>query len=139
MAVVVAEGDFVIAHRCPAAWTAADIVRIEDGKLAEYWDALSDEMTKTQSVNGLPMSGDRFSRLIQSGPWAATSDPPSSDRFPATLRSSSRIPATGTAAGALASGAETLARWRLFRFAVLAPDDRVRREKEPHHEDHRRR
>jgi predicted SnoaL-like aldol condensation-catalyzing enzyme len=63
---IVAEGDFVIAHGRfsghgrPAAWIAADIVRIEDGKLAEHWDVLQDEATKTQSVSGLPMFGDRF-------------------------------------------------------------------------------
>src|SRR3984957_12642622 len=43
---IVAEGDFVIAHGRfsgigrPAAWIAADVVRIEDGKLAEHWDVL---------------------------------------------------------------------------------------------------
>jgi predicted SnoaL-like aldol condensation-catalyzing enzyme len=44
----------------PAAWVAADIVRIEDGKLAEHWDVPQDEATKAQSVSGLPMFGDRF-------------------------------------------------------------------------------
>jgi predicted SnoaL-like aldol condensation-catalyzing enzyme len=45
----VAEGDFVIAHGRfsgnggPAAWIAADVVRIEDGKLAEHCDVLQDE------------------------------------------------------------------------------------------------
>ena len=40
---IVAEGEYVIAHGRfsgtgrPAAWIAADIVRIEDGKLAEGW------------------------------------------------------------------------------------------------------
>ena len=63
---VVAEGDYVIAHGRfsgngrPAAWIAADIVRIEDGKLAEHWDVLQDEATKAQSVSGLPMFGDHF-------------------------------------------------------------------------------
>ena len=63
---IVAEGDYVIAHGRfsgigrPAAWVAADIVRIEDGKLAEHWDVLQDEATKVQSVSGLPMFGDRF-------------------------------------------------------------------------------
>jgi predicted SnoaL-like aldol condensation-catalyzing enzyme len=39
---IVAEGDFVIAHGRfsgngrPTAWIAADVVRIEDGKLAEH-------------------------------------------------------------------------------------------------------
>ena len=63
---IVAEGDYVIAHGRfsgigrPAAWVAADIVRIEDGKLAEHWDVLQDEATQAQSVSGLPMFGDRF-------------------------------------------------------------------------------
>ena len=62
----VAEGNYVIAHGRfsgmgrPAAWVAADIVRVEDGKLAEHWDVLQDEATKAQSVSGLPMFGDRF-------------------------------------------------------------------------------
>jgi predicted SnoaL-like aldol condensation-catalyzing enzyme len=29
----------------PAAWIAADVVRFEDGKLAEHWDVLQDEAT----------------------------------------------------------------------------------------------
>jgi predicted SnoaL-like aldol condensation-catalyzing enzyme len=44
----------------PAAWVAADVVRIEDGKLAEHWDVLQDEATQAESVSGLPMFGDRF-------------------------------------------------------------------------------
>jgi predicted SnoaL-like aldol condensation-catalyzing enzyme len=62
----IAEGDYVIAHGRfsghgrPAAWIAADIVRMEDGKLAEHWDVLQDEATRAQSVSGLPMFGDRF-------------------------------------------------------------------------------
>jgi predicted SnoaL-like aldol condensation-catalyzing enzyme len=63
---IVAEGDYVIAHGRfsgigrPGAWIAADVVRFEDGKLAEHWDVLQDEATKAQSVSGLPMFGDRF-------------------------------------------------------------------------------
>jgi predicted SnoaL-like aldol condensation-catalyzing enzyme len=63
---IVAEGDYVIAHGRftghgrPAAWIAADIVRFEDGKLAEHWAVLQDEATKAESVSGLPMFGDRF-------------------------------------------------------------------------------
>jgi predicted SnoaL-like aldol condensation-catalyzing enzyme len=63
---ILAEGDYVIAHGRfsgsgrPAAWIAADILRIEDGKLAEHWDVLQDEATKAQSASGLPMFGDRF-------------------------------------------------------------------------------
>jgi predicted SnoaL-like aldol condensation-catalyzing enzyme len=64
--VILAEGDYVIAHGRfsgsgrEAAWIAADIVRFEDGKLAEHWDVLQDEATKAQSKSGLPMFGDRF-------------------------------------------------------------------------------
>ena len=63
---VVAEGDYVIAHGRfsgngrPAAWIAADVVRFADGKLAEHWDVLQDEATRAQSVSGLPMFGDSF-------------------------------------------------------------------------------
>jgi hypothetical protein len=44
----------------PADWVAADIVRIEGGKLAEHRDVAQDEATKAQSVSGPPMFGDRF-------------------------------------------------------------------------------
>jgi predicted SnoaL-like aldol condensation-catalyzing enzyme len=63
---ILAEGDYVIAHGRfsghgrPAAWIAVDIVRIEDGKLAEHWDVLQDEATQAQSVSGRPMFGERF-------------------------------------------------------------------------------
>ena len=63
---ILAEGDYVIAHGRfsgigrDVAWIAADIVRFEDGKLAEHWDVLQDEATKAQSKSGLPMFGDRF-------------------------------------------------------------------------------
>jgi len=63
---VVAEGDYVIAHGRfsgngrAAAWIAADIVRFENGKLAEHWDVLQEEATESQSVSGLPMFGDLF-------------------------------------------------------------------------------
>ena len=63
---VLAEGDYVIAHGRfsghgrPAAWIAADVVRMEDGRLAEHWDVLQDEVTKAESVSGLPMFGNRF-------------------------------------------------------------------------------
>ena len=63
---ILADEDFVIVHGRfsgngrAAAWIAADIVRIEDGKLTEHWDVLQDEATKADSVSGLPMFGDRF-------------------------------------------------------------------------------
>jgi predicted SnoaL-like aldol condensation-catalyzing enzyme len=57
---IVAEGDYVIAHDRfsgngrPRSWIAADILRIEDDKLAEHWDVLRDEVTEAHSVSGLP-------------------------------------------------------------------------------------
>ena len=44
------------------AWIAADIVKIENGRLAEHWDVLQDEATKAQSKSGLPMFGEEFSK-----------------------------------------------------------------------------
>jgi predicted SnoaL-like aldol condensation-catalyzing enzyme len=63
---IVSEGDFVIVHGRfsgfgqPAAWIAADVVRIENGLLAEHWDIIEDEVTRAQSKSGLPMFGTRF-------------------------------------------------------------------------------
>jgi len=64
--VAAATGDFVILHGRfsgfgqPSAWVVADIVRMEDGVLAEHWGVIQDEATKEQSRSGLPMFGDRF-------------------------------------------------------------------------------
>ena len=63
---VMAEGDFVIAHGRysghgrPADWIVADILRIQDGVLAEHWDVIQDEATRESSKSGLPMFGDKF-------------------------------------------------------------------------------
>jgi predicted SnoaL-like aldol condensation-catalyzing enzyme len=64
--VAAASDDFVILHGRfsgfgqPAAWIVADIVRLEDGVLAEHWDVIQDEATRAQSRSGLPMFGDSF-------------------------------------------------------------------------------
>jgi predicted SnoaL-like aldol condensation-catalyzing enzyme len=63
---ITAEGDFVIVHGrfsnfgLPMNWIAADIVRIENGLLAEHWDVIQDEATKEQSKSGNPMFGSDF-------------------------------------------------------------------------------
>jgi predicted SnoaL-like aldol condensation-catalyzing enzyme len=63
---IVAEGDYVVVHGRftgngrPVAWIAADVLRIEDGRLAEHWDVLQDEATEAESKSGRPMFGDRF-------------------------------------------------------------------------------
>jgi len=60
-----AEGDFVMLHgrfsgfKQPA-WIAVDIVRVQDGFLAEHWDVLQDEASKLDSKSGLPMFGSSF-------------------------------------------------------------------------------
>lgn len=64
---IVADGDFVIVHGRfsgfqPVNWIAADILRIQDGLLAEHWDVIQDEATKEQSKSGLPMFGECFSQ-----------------------------------------------------------------------------
>ena len=62
---IVADGDFVIVHGrfsefgAPVNWIAADILRLEDGLLAEHWDVIQDEATQEQSKSGHPMFGDR--------------------------------------------------------------------------------
>jgi predicted SnoaL-like aldol condensation-catalyzing enzyme len=64
--IAAATGDFVIlhgrfsGHGRPAAWIVADIVRMENGVLAEHWDVIQDEATREQSQSGLPMFGDQF-------------------------------------------------------------------------------
>lgn len=63
---ILAEGDLVMVHGRftntgrEVAWIAVDIVRIEDGRLAEHWDVLQDEASQASSVSGLPMFGDAF-------------------------------------------------------------------------------
>jgi predicted SnoaL-like aldol condensation-catalyzing enzyme len=63
---IVAEGDFVIVHGrysntgLPVNWIVADIVRIENGVLAEHWDVIQDEATKAESKSGNPMFGSDF-------------------------------------------------------------------------------
>jgi predicted SnoaL-like aldol condensation-catalyzing enzyme len=65
-ALVVAQGDFVLLHGRfsnvgqAAAWVVADIVRMEDGRLAEHWDVIQDEATRAQSKSGNPMFGKTF-------------------------------------------------------------------------------
>ena len=63
---VVADGDYVLLHGRfsnhgqPANWIVTDIVRVADGQLAEHWDVIQDEVTRSQSKSKLPMFGDTF-------------------------------------------------------------------------------
>jgi predicted SnoaL-like aldol condensation-catalyzing enzyme len=68
---IMAEGDYVMLHGRftengrPRAWVAADVVRMENGRLAEHWDVLQDEVTKEESKSGLPMFGTSFAESDQ--------------------------------------------------------------------------
>ena len=61
-----AEGDYVMLHGRfsgigqPVNWIVADILRVENGLLAEHWDVIQDEATRAASKSGLPMFGDKF-------------------------------------------------------------------------------
>ena len=65
-ALILAEGDHVMlhgrfsGHGRPRAWVAADVLRMENGRLAEHWDVLQDEATREESQSGLPMFGASF-------------------------------------------------------------------------------
>ena len=65
-ALIVADGDYVIAHGrfssagLAANMIAADIVRMQGGVLVEHWDVIQDEATAEESKSGLPMFGDSF-------------------------------------------------------------------------------
>jgi predicted SnoaL-like aldol condensation-catalyzing enzyme len=65
---ILANGDFVMLHGRFSGlgpgipnWIVVDIVRVENGVLAEHWDVIEDEVTKAESKSGLPMFGDKFS------------------------------------------------------------------------------
>jgi predicted SnoaL-like aldol condensation-catalyzing enzyme len=63
---ILAEGDMLMLHGrysglgLPANWIVVDIVRVENGLLAEHWDVIEDEVTREKSASGRPMFGDAF-------------------------------------------------------------------------------
>jgi deazaflavin-dependent oxidoreductase (nitroreductase family) len=65
----IANGDYVMLHgRLSSSGLqtnriTVDIVRLEDGLIAEHWDVVQDEATAEQSKSGLPMFGDTFGTL----------------------------------------------------------------------------
>jgi predicted SnoaL-like aldol condensation-catalyzing enzyme len=60
---IMTDGNFLMLHGRftnvgrPAAWIVADIVRLENGRLAEHWDVIQDEATRAESKSGNPMFG----------------------------------------------------------------------------------
>jgi predicted SnoaL-like aldol condensation-catalyzing enzyme len=65
-ALIVADGDYVMLHSRisgmarPVNWVVVDIVRIENGLIAEHWDVIQDEATRESSKSGRPMFRDKF-------------------------------------------------------------------------------
>ena len=64
---ILANGDFVMLHGRFSGlgpgipnWIVVDIVRVENGVLAEHWDVIEDEATRASSKSGLPMFGSDF-------------------------------------------------------------------------------
>jgi predicted SnoaL-like aldol condensation-catalyzing enzyme len=63
----VANGDFVMLYGRFSGfgegipnWVVVDIVRVDNGLLAEHWDVIQDEATRVQSKSGNPMFGTTF-------------------------------------------------------------------------------
>ena len=63
----VANGDFVMLYgrflgfgEGIPNWVVVDIVRMDNGLLAEHWDVIQDEATRVQSKSGNPMFGTTF-------------------------------------------------------------------------------
>jgi len=57
---VAAEGDLVMVHGRYTGWgpkpmVAVDIFRVADGKVAEHWDVMQEEVPAAQSANGRGM------------------------------------------------------------------------------------
>jgi predicted SnoaL-like aldol condensation-catalyzing enzyme len=70
--VTVVEGDLVLLHGRFSGlsegvpnWVVVDIVRMEDGILAEHWDVIQDEATRAQSKSGNPMFGSEFPPVVK--------------------------------------------------------------------------
>jgi predicted SnoaL-like aldol condensation-catalyzing enzyme len=69
-ALIVADGDYVMLHGRfsgigqPVNWVVVDILRIENGLLAEHWDVIHDEVTRESSKSGRPMFGDKLNLAL---------------------------------------------------------------------------
>jgi predicted SnoaL-like aldol condensation-catalyzing enzyme len=63
-ALAVAEGDYVMVHGRFSGGRptriVVDILRLDGGRIAEHWDVMQDEATRSGSKSSLPMFGNRF-------------------------------------------------------------------------------
>ena len=67
---ILANGDFLMLHGRFSGlgpgipnWIVVDIVRVENGVLAEHWDVIENEASRASSKSGLPMFGDHFGEI----------------------------------------------------------------------------
>ena len=70
-ALALAEGEYVVLHGRFSGGgrptiVVVDIVRVEEGRLAEHWDVIQAEVTRSESKSGLPMFGHRFPDALSS-------------------------------------------------------------------------
>jgi predicted SnoaL-like aldol condensation-catalyzing enzyme len=76
---ILADGDAVMlhgrftGHGTARPWLAADRLRLENGLLAEHWDVLADEPTKSESRSGLPAIGISFADPVPPTPGMTVS------------------------------------------------------------------
>jgi hypothetical protein len=67
---IMAEGDILMLHGRfsglgpSAKGIVVDIVRIENGLLADHWDVIEDEVTREKSASGQPMFGEASLLMI---------------------------------------------------------------------------
>ena len=59
--IIVEENDLVITHSLALGWgpkpvIVVDIFRLEDGKIAEHWDVVQEEIPASKFANGNPMT-----------------------------------------------------------------------------------
>lgn len=59
--IIVEQGDIVVTHSHVQGWgpvpvIVVDIFRLEDGKIAEHWDVVQDEVSAAKSANGNAMT-----------------------------------------------------------------------------------
>lgn len=59
--IIIEQGDIVITHSQVHGWgpvpvIVADIFRLEDGKIAEHWDVVQEEVPVSKAASGHPMT-----------------------------------------------------------------------------------
>lgn len=63
--IIVEQGDIVMTHSLVKGWApvpviVVDVFRLEDGKIAEHWDVVQEEVPASKSASGNPMTSFNF-------------------------------------------------------------------------------